>query len=363
MTSRCLLADAERYAIIRRKDQGWDGQFVFAVKTTGIYCRPSCGARTPRERNVEYFGTPDAAARAGYRACKRCAPDVSATDVPPWVEAVCRRIETSDTTPSLAALAKPLGRSPSSLQRAFKAALGVTPKEYATAVRHRRLRGELMDSGSVTTAGYAAGFGSSGRLYEATNGALGMTPTQYRAFGAGEVIEYTCAPCRLGRLLVARTTRGICAISLGGDDVALTADLRRSFSKADLVASAHLNADVAAVVETLDTGEYHAALPLDIRGTAFQHRVWQALRAIPAGQTRTYSELAQTIGAPRAVRAVGSACAANRLALVVPCHRAVREDGGLGGFRWGVETKRRLLAEEQTRDSPSQRAIKPRDNQ
>ncbi len=381
MTSPASLSDSERYDVVCRKDRRWDGQFVFAVNTTGIYCRPSCGARTPRKQNVEYFDTPEAAARAGYRACKRCTPEGVAPAVPAWVEQVCRRIETSDTNVLLADLAQPLGRSASSLQRAFKVALGVTPKEYATAVRHQRLLRELVESETVTTAGYAAGYGSSGRLYEATNAVLGMTPTRYRGFGAGEVIEYACAPCRLGRLLVGRTARGVCAISLGTDDAELTADLRRRFAEAELISSTHLDAELAAVLTTLDTGELDDALPLDIRGTAFQHRVWQELRAIPPGQTRTYSELAEAIGAPRAVRAVGAACAANRLALVVPCHRAVRRDGGLGGFRWGIEAKRRLLAQEQTPDCPSrdsvesqrvvnpqrsvkrQRSVKPQDNQ
>ncbi len=359
MTSSPSLSDAERYDVVCRKDRRWDGQFVFAVNTTGIYCRPSCGARTPRKQNVEFFDTPDAAARAGYRACKRCAPEVVVPAVPTWVEQVCRRLETSDTPVLLAELAQPLGRSASSVQRAFKAALGVTPKEYATAVRHQRLLRELVESETVTTAGYSAGYGSSGRLYEATNAVLGMTPTRYRGLGAGEVIEYTCAPCRLGRLLVGRTARGVCAISLGADDAELTADLRRRFAEAELIPSTHLDIELAAVLKTLDTGELHDVLPVDIRGTAFQHRVWQALRAIPRGQTRTYSELAEAIGTPRAVRAVGAACAANRLALVVPCHRAVRQDGGLGGFRWGIEAKRRLLAEEQTPNCPSPGSVEP----
>lgn len=352
------LTSEERYRIVCEKDRRWDGTFVFAVTTTGIYCRPSCGARTPLQRNVQYFDDAAAAAKAGFRACKRCAPEQAPAQT--WVERLCRLIEEAETPPSLSELARHVERSPSFVQRAFKAALGLSPRQYAEAIRHTRLRERLRQSDSITQGVYAAGYSSAGRFYAEASRALGMTPTQFRSFGDDEVVEYSCAPCRLGRLLVARTARGVCAVSLGVSDAALTAELTRLFSRAELRGGTALEAEVRAVVELVDHGAA-VELPLDIRGTAFQHRVWQALREIPCGQTRSYTEIAAAIGAPRAVRAVGSACASNRLAIVVPCHRAVRADGELGGFRWGVETKRQLLSEEQTRAELSD-SVPPRDN-
>lgn len=341
MTQR-ELTDDQRYAIIRDKDRNWDGQFVFAVQTTGIYCRPSCGARTPLRHHVVFFDSGDAAKSAGFRACKRCKPDGQPASTV-WIESVCRRLEDEVPAPTLESLAQRVGCTISTLQRTFKSVLGVSPRQYANAVRQRRFRDTLQRASSVTTAGYEAGYGSSGRLYEDADAALGMQPNHYRQFGAGERIEYACADSALGRVLVARTHRGVCAVFLGADDDTLVRDLDSRFQRATLVHSETLDEEVGSVLQALSTGQVDAQLPLDIRGTAFQHRVWQALRNIPVGQTRTYSELAAAIGAPRAVRAVGSACGANRLALLVPCHRAVREDGHLGGYRWGLERKRQLL--------------------
>jgi AraC family transcriptional regulator of adaptative response/methylated-DNA-[protein]-cysteine methyltransferase len=353
------LTSEERYRIVCGKDRRWDGKFVFAVTTTGIYCRPSCAARTPLQRNIRYFDDPDAAAKAGYRACKRCTPDQPRART--WVEHICRYVEQSETPPSLSELAQHVGKSTSFVQRAFKAAVGLSPRQYAEAIRHSRLRDRLRHSVTVTEGVYAAGYNSSGRFYADADQTLGMTPTRFRSFGDHESVEYSCAPCRLGWVLVARTLRGVCAVSLGVSDEALISELTRQFARAELRRGPELEAELRAIMHILDDGGA-VELPLDIRGTAFQHRVWQALREIPSGQTRSYAEIAEAIGAPRAVRAVGSACAANRLAVIVPCHRAVRADGGLGGFRWGLETKRQLLRDEQTREALSD-SVPPRGNQ
>lgn len=367
MTKR-ELNDEQRYAIICAKDRSWDGQFVFAVQTTGIYCRPSCGARTPLRQHVVFFDRGEAAKAAGFRACRRCKPDEQPGSTT-WVETVCRRLETELPTPTLESLAQHVGCTVSKLQRTFKAALGVSPRQYASAVRQSRLREGLQRAPSVTTAGYAAGYGSSGRLYENAEATLGMQPTQYRQFGAGERIEYACADSMLGRVLVACTQRGVCAVFLGVEDETLVRDLERRFRRATLVRSETLNRELGSVLETLSTGRVDVRLPLDIRGTAFQHRVWQALQQVPHGQTRTYSELAAAMGAPRAVRAVGSACGANCIAVLIPCHRVVREDGELGGYRWGLERKRQLLDAERARsetDNPEAvlgESVTPPDNQ
>lgn len=342
------LTDDERYQLVCAKDRAADGAFVFAVKTTGVFCRPSCAARTPRRHNVEFFAGPTQAQAAGYRACLRCRPTraldpTGAEHAPPWVEQVCRWLETSEETPSLTELAARAGCSASSLQRVFKAHVGVSPKAYAVAVRQERLRRGLQAEPSVTRAAYEAGYGSSGRFYAAAPAVLGMTPSAYQEGGQGELIRYAVTNSPLGSLLVARTERGVCAVSLGPEPAALVDELVRQFQRASVRASEGLADDVAAVLSSLGPNGAASTLPLDIRGTSFQHRVWQALQAIPRGQTRTYQQLATEIGAPRAVRAVGSACAANRIALLVPCHRVVRGDGALGGFRWGLDVKRRLL--------------------
>lgn len=349
MAATETLDDAGRYRIVQNKDAAWDGRFVFAVKTTGVFCKPSCAARTPRAHNVEYFEGPSAALRAGYRACLRCRPGEAALAHPPWVEAVCRLIQTAEREPSLAELSVVAGCSASAFQRAFKTALGVSPKEYSLGLRHERLRQQLRTSTTVTRAAYEAGYGSSGRLYADSAAVLGMEPRRYRAAGQGETIYYSTAACPLGRLLIARTKIGVCAVSLGDDDAQLIEDLVRQFTAATVLHSPDLGGELDAVLAMWTQGALDSGLPLDIRGTAFQHRVWQALRRIPAGQTRTYQQLATEVDTPAAVRAVGSACAANRLALVVPCHRVLRSDGQLGGFRWGLPTKRRLLEAERKR--------------
>lgn len=319
---------------------------MFAVKTTGVFCKPSCAARTPRRENVEYFETVQAAVAAGYRACLRCRPSMNGPE--PWVVHACRRLEAADEDVPLEELARTVGRSPSTVQRAFKAVVGVSPKVYAQAIRHRRLREALREPQSITSAAYAAGFASSARFYAQASSMLGMTPRRYQAMGNGETMEYTTAQWGTGRVLVARTARGVCAVLLGTDENWLVADLVRQFAGASVVSGGDdWEAQLSSVLATLDTGAPDPELPLDIRGTVFQHRVWQALRRISPGQTRTYAEVAAEIGAPRAVRAVGSACAANCLAVVVPCHRVLRSDGELGGFRWGLDVKRKLLDAEQ----------------
>lgn len=357
MTVLLTAPEDERYRSIRAKDAAWDGRFVFAVRTTGVFCRPSCPARTPRAHNVEYFDNPAAAVAAGYRACLRCRPEQASQVQVPWLEAVCRYIEAADHKPALAELANVAGVSVSAFQRTFTAALGVSPKEYARALRHDRLREGLRRGHTVTTAAYGAGYGSSGRLYAESSAVLGMEPRRFQASGEGETIKYTIADCPLGRVLVARTERGVCAVALGDDDGSLVDDLVRQFSAATLEECSALCTDVTAVLEMWRSGVAESGLPLDIRGTVFQHRVWQALRHIPAGQTRTYKQIAAEVGATSAVRAVGSACAANRLALLVPCHRVVRGDGALGGFRWGLETKRRLIEMERKLNTESDEPV------
>lgn len=354
MTSRVEPADSERYLIVQNKDATWDGRFVFAVKTTGVFCKPSCAARTPLAHNVEYFDAPQAALAAGYRPCLRCRPTQEPSVGPVWLERVCRFIETSEHEPKLSELASVAGCSASSFQRAFKSALGLTPKAYALALRRERLRGRLRDGISVTRAAYASGYGSSGRLYAEAGDALGMPPRAFKRAGAGETIRYATGSSPFGRMLVARTARGVCAVSLGTDDDTLVAELLERFAGATLSESPELGTELEAIVAMWRTGSNDAGLPLDIRGTAFQHRVWQALRRIPAGETRTYGEVALELGVPDAVRAVGSACAANRLALLVPCHRVWRADGEPGGFRWGLPVKRRLVdAERSMSEAPA----------
>lgn len=346
-----------RWAQLLARDAGVDGQFWYAVQTTGVYCRPSCGSRTPRPENVRFFATPATAAEAGFRPCKRCQPDQPSRSEQQaeLVAKLCRQIEAADTPPSLQALAQAAQLSTYHLHRIFKAVTGVTPKAYATAHRAKRLRQELQQEPrkdsprqrSITEAMYAAGFNSSGRFHEASAGLLGMTPTAFRAGGTQAVIRFAIGQCSLGAILVAASERGVCAILLGDAPEALVQDLQDRFPKAELIGGdAGFEQWVAAVVGLVEQPGHAPDLPLDIRGTAFQQRVWQALRGIPAGTTVSYTELARRIGAPRAVRAVASACAANALAVAIPCHRVVRTDGTLSGYRWGVERKRALLQRE-----------------
>lgn len=342
-------ADAARWTALRTRDARADGSFVYSVKTTGVYCRPSCASRAARPENVAFHATPAAAERAGYRACMRCKPDQ-----PPRAErdaaqvaALCRLIERSERVPTLDELAAHAGLSPFHTHRLFKAITGVTPRAYAAAQRAERVRGELAKQRSVTAAIYGAGYQSSARFYEAADEMLGMTPTRFKAGGAEQAIRFAIAQCSLGAVLVAATARGVCAILFGDEPEPLIRDLEQRFPRAQLIgadaAFEQLVAQVIALVEQPGAG---GKLPLDIRGTAFQQRVWKALAKIPAGKTASYAEVARRIGAPKASRAVAQACAANPLAVAIPCHRVVRTGGDLSGYRWGIERKRELLARE-----------------
>ena len=339
-----------RWAAVAARDRAFDGKFYYSVGTTGIYCRPSCAARRARPENVRFHATRAAAEKAGFRPCKRCKPDQ-----PSMVEqhaakiaAVCRLITSAGEIPALDELARSAGLSTYHFHRVFKAVTGITPNAYAMAHRAMRVRDELSRSGTtVTEAMYGAGFNSSGRFYETADQVLGMTPTDYRAGGANTEIRFAVGECSLGSILVARSERGVCAILLGDDPDALACDLQDRFPHARLVGGdAGFEDVVAKVVGLVEAPAIGLDLPLDVRGKAFQQRVWQALREIPAGATASYAEIAERIGSPRSIRAVAQACAANPLAVAIPCHRVVRIDGALSGYRWGVERKRTLLDRE-----------------
>lgn len=341
--------DEERWRAVVARDKAADGHFVFSVETTGVYCRPSCAARRPKRENVQFHLSCDQAEAAGFRACKRCKPkqaSLARRQVAAVVEA-CRLIETSETPPKLAELAATVSLSADHFHKVFKQVTGITPKAYATAHRAGRLREILPDSARVTDAIYDAGFQSTGRFYAEATEALGMTPGRYREGGAGETIRFAVGACQLGDVLVAASDAGICAILLGDDAGRLLSDLQDRFRKARLVGGdAAFEAWVAAVVGFVDAPETGLDLPLDIRGTLFQRKVWQALRDIPMGETASYGDIARAIGLPTGARAVATACAANPLAVAIPCHRVVRHDGSLSGYRWGVERKRALLIRE-----------------
>lgn len=342
-------ASDPRWAAVLARNPAADTQFVYAVKTTGIYARPSSAARRPRRENVEFFATPAAAEAAGYRPSRRAAGDQTALAAQhaALVAAACRQIEASDPAPSLDALAAQAGLSSYHFHRVFKAVSGLTPKAYADAHRARKLRAQLGHSSSVTEAIYGAGFNASSRFYETSDQLLGMTPTDYRAGGSNTGIRFAIGECSLGAILVARSARGVCAILLGDDPDALARALQDSFPQAQIVGDDATFAQwVAQVVGLVEAPGLGLNLPLDVRGTAFQQRVWQALRDIPAGHTASYAEIAARIGAPKSSRAVAQACGANRLAVAIPCHRVVRSDGALSGYRWGVERKRSLLERE-----------------
>jgi AraC family transcriptional regulator of adaptative response/methylated-DNA-[protein]-cysteine methyltransferase len=338
-----------RWSQVQARDASADGQFFYSVKTTGVYCRPSCGARPARPENVGFHLTMADAEAAGFRACKRCKPDQ-----PPLAEQhagliarLCRLIEQAEATPTLDELAAAADMSSFHLHRLFKAVTGLTPRAYAAAHRAKRVRSELDRAGSVTDAIYDAGYNSNGRFYAEADGLLGMTPSAFRAGGRDTEIRFAIGECSLGAILVAASARGICAILLGDDPDALARDLQDRFPKASLIgADAAFEATVAEVVGLVEAPRLGHALPLDVRGTAFQQRVWQALREIPAGSTASYAEVATRIGAPSSMRAVAQACGANALAVAIPCHRVVRSDGALSGYRWGVERKRSLLDRE-----------------
>lgn len=338
-----------RWARVLARDRSADGQFYYSVATTGIYCRPSCASRTANPKNVRFHDSIAKAEAAGFRACKRCKPDQPSADVQnaEIVARACRLIEQAEEIPPLDDLAKMAGLSPGYFHRVFKAVTGVTPSDYAAAHRAGKVRDELGRSDSVTEAIYNAGFNSSGRFYEKSDEMLGMTPTDYRAGGANAEIRFAVGECSLGSILVAKSEKGVCAILLGDDPDLLVRDLQDRFPRARLIGGdAEFEGLVGRVVGLIEAPELGLDLPLDIRGTAFQQRVWAALREIPAGTTATYSEIARKIGAPKSVRAVAGACAANALAVAIPCHRVVKSDGALSGYRWGVERKRVLIDRE-----------------
>ncbi|SNB71303.1 DNA-O6-methylguanine--protein-cysteine S-methyltransferase /Transcriptional regulator Ada [Arboricoccus pini] len=331
------------------RDAGFDGRFVYAVRTTGVFCRPSCPARRPKAENTAFFATPEEALAAGYRPCRRCQPMAApaARGHADVIAAACRRLESAEDLPDLTTLAREAGFSPYHFHRLFKAATGLTPRAYGAAVRARALRHHLADSGSITAALYAAGFNSSGRFYENTDAMLGMTPSAFRQGGEAALIRFAIGQSSLGAVLVACSLKGVCAILLGDSPDSLIKDLQDQFPRAELVGGEPgFEAMIAAVLAFAENPLGDLALPLDVRGTAFQERVWQQLRAIPLGKTASYAEIAQAIGMPRAVRAVARACATNRIALAIPCHRVVRSDGDPSGYRWGVERKKELLARE-----------------
>ena len=348
--ARRVVADP-RWATVIARDAAADGSFVYSVRTTGVYCRPSCASRRARPENVEFHASREAAERAGFRPCKRCRPNRPSVNErhAAQITQACRAIEAAERVPSLASLAAQAGMSAWHFHRVFKSVTGLTPRAYAQAQRARRARRELARADSVTDALYEAGYGSSGRFYAESDAHLGMTPTAYRAGGAATRIRFAVGECSLGSILVAASPRGICAILLGDDPDALARRLQDEFPNAELIGGdADFERLVARVVGFVERPALGLDLPLDVRGTVFQQRVWQALRALPAGTTASYAEIARRIGAPRAVRAVAQACAANRLAVAIPCHRVVRTDGALSGYRWGVHRKAALLAAEAT---------------
>jgi AraC family transcriptional regulator of adaptative response/methylated-DNA-[protein]-cysteine methyltransferase len=341
--------DQVRWDALAKRDPDADGTFVYSVRTTGVYCRPSCPARPARRENVAFHLTCEEAEQAGFRPCKRCRPNQAsqAEHDAAVVASVCRLIESADEAPTLKALARVVGVSPFHFHRLFKRVTGVTPKAYSDAHRARRVVASLRETGTVTEAIYDAGYSSSSRFYATATERLGMTPTAYRNGGQGVEIRFAVGECSLGSILVATTAKGVCAILLGDDPDALARDLQDRFPNADLKGGDRaFEATVAQVIGFIEAPRHGLDLPLDIGGTAFQQRVWQALREIPAGTTATYAEIARAVGEPRSARAVAQACRANALAVAIPCHRVVRSDGMLSGYRWGVERKRELLARE-----------------
>jgi AraC family transcriptional regulator of adaptative response/methylated-DNA-[protein]-cysteine methyltransferase len=338
-----------RWASVVARSAAADGTFFYSVRTTGVYCRPTCAARQARPENVQFHDTREAAENAGFRPCKRCKPDQPSLveQHAAKVTQACRLIEESQTVPTLDQLAKETGVSPFHFHRVFKAITGVTPKEYAAAHRGNRVRKELGRTETVTAAIYESGYNSNSRFYGESQQVLGMTPTSYRAGGVNSEIRFAIGECSLGSILVARSERGVCAILLGDDPEALARDLQDRFPRAILIgADSEFEELVSRVVGFVEAPGLGLDLPLDVRGTAFQQRVWQTLREIPAGSTASYADIAGRIGSPKAVRAVAQACGANVLAVAIPCHRVVRNDGGLSGYRWGVERKRALLQRE-----------------
>jgi AraC family transcriptional regulator, regulatory protein of adaptative response / methylated-DNA-[protein]-cysteine methyltransferase len=342
------LAERRWQAVVRRDAQA-DGEFVYAVRTTGVYCRPSCPSRTARRQNVSFFESGDLAAAAGYRPCKRCRPDAPSQQHTrnTLVRQACQTIECSSSTPTLAQLAQQAGLSPCHFHRIFKAATGLTPKAFHQAVLARRLADSLQTASSVTAALYDAGFNSTGRFYATAPDLLGMSPGSYRKGGAGEHIRFTVEPCSLGWVVVAATRKGICAIAFGDASQVLVEGLRARFPQAQFEpADDEFQRWIARVLAYIEQPRGLLDLPLDVQGTIFQRRVWQMLQAIPAGQTASYGEIAARLGQPNAYRAVAHACASNPVAVAIPCHRAVRANGALSGYRWGIARKAELLRRE-----------------
>ena len=342
--------DESRWQAVLGRDQSQDGSFVYAVASTRIYCRPSCPSRRPNRGQVSFHASPDEAEAAGYRACLRCEPRTSARTVQRQIEQARQYLDQhASETITLEHLSSVVGLSPFHLQRTFKRVVGLTPKAYATARRLELMKTRLRNGDTVSRATYDAGYGSGSRAYEHAQAGLGMTPGAYRDGGSGTRIRYALVPTAVGFLLAAVTERGLCAVTLGDTAEELEAGLKREYPAAAIErGDRELQATVEAILGQLSGG--HGASPaFDLKGSAFQLQVWEALRRIPAGETRSYQSIARALGRPTAARAVARACASNRLALVIPCHRAVREDGGLGGYRWGLERKRRLLEEERDR--------------
>lgn len=343
------LAGNAAWTAVLGRDRSWDGKFVYAVRTTGVYCRPSCPSRRPRRANVAFFATPMEAQHSGFRPCRRCRPH-AATGTPTERSVAAAREyldRHGDTSVTLRELAREVGLSPAYLQRAFTRLTGVSPKRYADAGRRERLKARLRTGESVTRATYGAGFGSTSALYRPRHSALGVTPGAYRRGGEDLAITYGIVASSLGRVLVAQTARGVCSVTLGAADHELEHALAKEFP-----AATRLRDDVAvaswagAVVDAINGQGQRPDIPLDLRGTAFRMRVWRALQQIPPGQTRSYAEVAAAIGQPTAARAVARACATNRVAVIVPCHRVIAANGDAAGYRWGVERKRRLLGRE-----------------
>ncbi len=343
--------DDARWTAVLRRDGAADGSFVYSVRTTGVFCQPSCPSRAALRENVAFHPGCAEAVRAGFRACRRCRPDSTAARHTARVAAACRTIEEAEGTPTLQALAEAAGLSAWHFHRVFRAETGLAPRAYAAALRARRVRDGLGQAGTVTEAVLDAGFNSTGHFYAQSGRLLGMSPRARRDGGAGEVIRFAVGACSLGAVLVAATGRGVCAIQLGEEPERLVRELQDRFPRAELRGGEAAFEDwVARVVAAVEAPARGLDLPLDVRGTAFQHRVWAALAAVPPGRTLSYAEVAARIGAPRAARAVAAACAANTLAVAIPCHRVVRTDGTLSGYRWGVARKQALLAREAAAD-------------
>ncbi|MDB6023847.1 MAG: O-6-methylguanine methyltransferase [Verrucomicrobiales bacterium] len=347
--NRAYTSDVARWEAVVQRDSEADGAFYYSVKTTGVYCRPSCSARLPLRNNIQFHVTCEQAEAAGFRACKRCQPNGQALEElhAATVAKACRLITTATQSPNLGVLAKAVGMSPFHFHRVFTKRVGLTPKAYAKAQRNERARSELAKRNTVTTAIYSAGFNSNSRFYADSSQMLGMAPKRYRAGGEGTTIRFAVGECSLGSILVASSEKGVCAILLGDDPQDLCKDVQNRFPRARLIGGdKKFERVVARVVGFIETPRLGLNLPLDVRGTAFQQRVWKALSEISVGTTANYTEIAKRIGLPKAVRAVAGACAANAIAVAIPCHRVVRTDGNLSGYRWGVERKRALLERE-----------------